>query len=436
MGVIDQNGQYILTPEYHEVHLGAQWRVRKGDGWQLYNPLNKRISAKSYLSIQPMKGGLFRIETSDGFGLMDSTGGVLLQPGYEWLDHLYHHQGHCTDLILLRTDTGLGLANWCGEVLLQPEFQRIGLFKEGCSVVMKDFKYGVIDLEGKSVVNCVYENIYPPSEGMIPAKLGNRWGFLDLEGEPTISYRYSAVNNAGFFQSRAAVELRGEWVIIDRKGKEELFVSQPWIHLGEISEGLIAAAQIDEHHQLKYGFVDPEGKERIPFEFDKAYSFSGGLAVIGQRTTFTNTVVKPTRYGVINRKGKVILPAVMEHRHQAEVLRDSLFRYGSIAWYEGLRSCRIHKDGRKTNRGNGPLEKLMVRYDEIRCAEICPIAVRKDGKWGFCDSAGHLVVPNRYDKVECFNNGVAKVWRDDLGEGYFYIDPEGRELLCKKENSK
>lgn len=436
LGVIDQKGKYILTPEYEEVHLGTQWRVRKGKEWQLYNPYVARWCKDSYLSIDPMQGGLFRIESPDGYGLMDSTGMVLLPPQYEWLDHLHHQKGYFTDLILLRTDSGLGLSNWCGDLLLPPHYQRIGLFGEGRAVVMKDYKFGVIDLEGRIVVDCDYENIYPPSEGMIPAKLGNRWGFLDLDGKPVIPFRYSALNTTGFFQGRAAVELRGEWVIIDRQGNEELFVSQPWIHLGEVSEGLIAAAKLNDHELMKYGYVDPEGKERIAFEFDKAYSFSDGLAVIGQRVFSNNSVLKPIRYGVINRKGKVILPTVLEHFHQAEVLRDSLSQFGSISWYEGLRSCRLHKDGRKTNRGFGALERLFVRYEEVRCVEVCPIAVRKDGKWGFCDPKGQLVVPNKYDKVECFSNGLAKVWCNDLGDGYFYIDPQGREFLCKTETSK
>ena len=141
------------------------------------------------------------------------------------------------------------------------------------------------------------------------------------------------------------------------------------------------------------------------------------------------------RFGIINRKGKLILPAVVEHQRQAEMLRDSLSRFGSITWFEGLRSYRLHKDGRKTDRRNGPYQKLMVRYDEVRCTSINPIAVRKDGKWGFCDAEGRMVVPNRYEKVECFRNGLAKVWRSDLGDRYFYIDPEGREYLCKTEKN-
>ncbi len=436
LGVIDQQGRYILTPEYEEVHLGSQWRVKKDAQWQLYCPSEAHLSEECYLSISPMQGGLFRIQSAGGFGLMDSAGVVLLPPTFEWLDHLYHEDGYFTDLVLLRTDSGLGLTNWCGEVMLPPHYQRIGLFANGRAVVMKDYKFGVIDLEGQLVVPCEYENIYAPSEGLIPAKLGNRWGFMDLDGNVVIPFRYSAVNNAGFFEGRAAVELRGEWVIIDRQGKEELFVSQPWIHLGEVSEGLIAAAQLDEAKAMKYGYVDPDGRERIPFEFDKAFSFSDGLAVIGQRRLESNTVIKPVRYGVIDRKGRVVLPPVLEHLGQAENLRDSLAQFGSIAWYEGLRRYRLHKDGRKTGGRGGSLEKLLVRYDEVRCTASSPIAVRKDDKWGFSDARGHLVIPNKYDKVECFSNGLAKVWCNELGDGFFYIDPQGREYLCKTGTNK
>lgn len=429
LGIIDASGRYLLPPLYEEIVVGKQWRVKRFGFWYLYLPNSKTWSQQGYLSIDPLQGGLFRVETPEGFTLLDSNAQVLLPKTYEWLDHHYDQYGVFTDLILLGTAQGLGLANWCGEIVLPPTFQQIGLVHDQWAVVMCDYKFGLIDLEGRMVIPCEYENLYPPSEGMVPAKLGNSWGFLSPYGKPVLPFRYSAVNRTGFFRGQAGVERYGEWVMIDRNGKEDLLVAKRWINLGELSEGLVAAAMFSVEKNLKYGFVDPEGETRIGFNYDKAFAFEGGLAVVGLRNALSNSVVPPMRYGVIDRKGKTIVPVEMVRPHRATNLRDSLIRFGSISWYKGLRQCRIYKNGRTQKCDADLVNKLLFKYDGLRCPKGRLKAIRKDEKWGFCDENGKLVTPFKYDQVECFDHGLAKVWRRELGDHYFYINESGDELL-------
>ena len=48
----------------------------------------------------------------------------------------------------------------------------------------------------------------------------------------------------------------------------------------------------------KYGFLDPEGKEAVPFIYDEAYDFNQGLAL----------VYKDEKYGCVDKNGKEIVP--------------------------------------------------------------------------------------------------------------------------------
>ncbi len=51
--------------------------------------------------------------------------------------------------------------------------------------------------------------------------------------------------------------------------------------------------------------------------------------------------------------------------------------------------------------------------------------VMKNGKWGFVDPTGKVVIPLRYDRVISFNGGKARV---QSGQESYYIDKKGNRL--------
>ncbi len=53
-------------------------------------------------------------------------------------------------------------------------------------------------------------------------------------------------------------------------------------------------------------------------------------------------------------------------------------------------------------------------------------AVRRetDGKWGFMDRRGKIVVEPRFSQVRSFSNGLAEVWEEEPGRSG-YIDNTG-----------
>ncbi|MDN4877231.1 WG repeat-containing protein [Bacillus cereus] len=61
------------------------------------------------------------------------------------------------------------------------------------------------------------------------------------------------------------------------------------------------------------------------------------------------------------------------------------------------------------------IEKLKMKYDEIRLFAGNPAnraAVCKNGKWGYIDDTGELVIPLKYDKVYDFIDNFATVYLD------------------------
>ena len=54
-------------------------------------------------------------------------------------------------------------------------------------------------------------------------------------------------------------------------------------------------------------------------------------------------------------------------------------------------------------------------------------SVSQNGKYGFIDNTGKVVIPLKYDKADSFNNGVAGVLDRSIGEA-FYINRQGERL--------
>jgi len=150
----------------------------------------------------------------------------------------------------------------------------------------------------------------------------------------------------------------------------------------DFSEGL-AAVMLNDYGN--FGFIDKTGKVVIPIEYQRAYSFSEGLAV----------VVLNNKWGVIDKAGIVVIP----------------IKYlGLGSFSEGL--AMVHRNIVNTS---GSITK-----------------------WGFIDKTGKVVVPLKYDSVTDFPDGIAVVFKEDsFGEKQFderkiqmgFIDKTGKIIL-------
>ena len=53
-------------------------------------------------------------------------------------------------------------------------------------------------------------------------------------------------------------------------------------------------------------------------------------------------------------------------------------------------------------------------------------AVQKDGKWGYINTAGTLVIKNIYKHAQAFHDGIAVAKIDNKN---WFIDKQGRKVL-------
>ncbi|MBR3932370.1 MAG: WG repeat-containing protein [Clostridia bacterium] len=148
--------------------------------------------------------------------------------------------------------------------------------------------YGVVDKDGKVVVEQKYSYIKPPSEG--------RAAFKTVDG------------NIGFFDEN--------WnIVIEPK----YFSNGPEVYF---SEGLAAVGKRDADRYILWGYIDRDGNEIIDFTYDYAEAFKDGIAVVGiNERAYFNTQYK---YGKINKQGEYVQP--LKFDYALEMDYDSIWK--------------------------------------------------------------------------------------------------------------
>ena len=175
---------------------------------------------------------------------------------------------------------------------------------------------------------------------------------------------------------------------------------------------------VQERDGMK-GYIDNTGKTVVPFVYEDADKFYGGIARVCREGHWgyinkTGNVVVPLKYnylelfsedyamfvlegmfGFVDKTGRELIPPVYANANSfyeglAVVEKDSLFGY-------------IDKQGETA---------IPFQFSEADDFSEGYAAVRIGDKWGYIDHSGRLAVPAIYDEAYKIRNGNANVIKD------------------------
>lgn len=129
----------------------------------------------------------------------------------------------------------------------------------------------------------------------------------------------------------------------------------PYTDIGEYVEGYMVAEK-DE----KYGYIDKDGKVKIPFKYSIAENFKESVGV----------VASSDGYGAIDKSGKEIVPLIYDEVYVNE---------GYIYVVKDKKIGLFDKDGTKI---------LPVEYDNLSVVENERVLFEKEGKLGIIKMNG------------------------------------------------
>ena len=199
--------------------------LAKGNKYVLYDINGKELlQVDGYDFMDDFQNGLARVTDENGMvGYIDKTGRQVIPCEYDNANHIYCVDDHeCTDLIEVEKDKKIGIYNkegkmifpcildkifasqgliWIssndkhglmavdGTILLYPQYDYDFInFHEGLACVVRDKKYGYIDLSYQEVIPCQFDESGMFSDGLAWFRQGNRWGYIDHNGNIVLSF--------------------------------------------------------------------------------------------------------------------------------------------------------------------------------------------------------------------------------------------------------
>lgn len=240
-----------------------------------------------------------------------------------------------------------------------------------------------------------------------------KYGLIDLRGKVITEPIFDEMNlgegglyNIEFYNGYASAYLDDKFFLIDELGNFDKNKGFDWIL--EPSEDLVAVKSNGQ-----WGYINYSGDVVIPLEYDSVGCMCDGIAWVKQGQV----------YGFINKSGEQITP----NWYSDVIASDN----GKAFAKKGNNVFEITIDGALPSEQNPKFRYYLQKgcYKNRATPNTNIISVKNDeGKWGFKDSKGRIIIKPKYDKVENYLDNLAIVTIDkkigviDL-KGKYVIEP-------------
>lgn len=323
-----------------------------------------------------------------------------------------------------------GIMNPSYEMAIEPQFDNVALdFSEGmaCVMIQRGQMHTYINTNGKPAFDKQFRNPRPFVNSVAAVENDeHKWGFMNVDGKIIIPMEYGDVSNFSegfavvsvdvtggghyrmsyidlngklmgvprFFsanplsESYAAIKLKdGNWQVLNRYFTATSGLL-PYEGVGEFHEGL-ARVRIGE----RYGFIDTTGKLVIAMSDDWCSErFSEGLCLIK----------RGGKFGYMDMQGRTVIPCQFTYAEDFSCSR-------AIA----SKSQPDENSGMITSRGiinhDGEWVVEEGKFDWIETFSEDLAVVSLDGKYGYANVNGRVVIEMKYDKARAFHEGYAAV---------------------------
>jgi hypothetical protein len=161
--------------------------------------------------------------------------------------------------------------------------------------------------------------------------------------------------------------------------------------------GLAVVAMDECSDKCNYYYINKKGDTAFAGIFNYAGDFVDGRAVVG----FGNCDEDSCKYGVIDKRGKFVIPAIYDEVDDV-----------SEGFYAAARNEKfgyLDKKGRLA---------VAFNYLDARGIKEGKGAVKTDSGWIFIDTTGTQVIERKFAKTSSFANGLCAVTLNDSTWGY------------------
>lgn len=302
---------------------------------------------------------------------------------------------------------------------IPPYYYEADEFGEHVSIASADDGTFIVDALGGAISPFTYEVSGSKfSHGLSAGHWDEGRCYVNRQGERVIFGPFEKA--ADFCENYAAVKKDGLWGYIDTKGS--WLVKPQYSEAHDFSEGY--AAVCDEKN--RWGFIDSEGRQVIPFRFQAADigAFCGGVCAVSAPSS--------ERYGIIDKTGKWVVPPkyemVITQKTYAKLKSGGKLglyfpKTGALLQPQFDDVERVSDSLLVASKGNTCDVLLFPETGEVSSRKYYHISFFSEGlaaakktafgQWGFIDGRGDWVIQPQFDDAYPFHEGLAAVKADN-----------------------
>lgn len=331
-----------------------------------------------------------RVSKNGKYGLIDLEGKKLLGCEYDSITALKSVEEN----LLVRKDNKVGIVNNVGQIIVPVEYKDVRILKEGYKneyiIVDESDNQGIISTSSTIIVAPTYKEIkYINSNEIYAAKIEDKWNLVNKKGE--------IINNS--FDDYTYV--KGDYVIVQKDGKYGIITTAGTVKIEPSYEDLQYAFSVYYIAKInsKYGIINTDNTSLIPLDYLNMTYWESKNIIIADKTE-TETVIFDSNL--------------------TEKLK------GLFVFEEEYIKARI----------DGQDKYYTYKFEEKQTKDILTkntlYVSKKDGKYGFVDSQGNVVVNYIYDETKEQNKyGYSAIKQNGL---WGSIDKGGKVVLEPQVN--
>lgn len=362
--------EFFLADGIYKVWNGSAFT------WGFYNEENsKKLTAPKYDTItyrylHRKKKGFYRVKENNLWGMFGRDRSVWVPIQYDKLNYISRRYEHYIS-------------------------------------IEKNKKYGVLNPEGKMILEAVYDDIL--FDGYrYKVKKDKKWGLKNNKGEELIPTCFDKIEDHEYI-SHIRVKIGNKWTVYNWIKDDPCGFKTKYDDIDYFSRYFVV------RENGKFGLLDLDAKEILPFEYDYMSPFFLkylNAILVGQNKKVgvlridslgkSHTAV-PIEFNDIwideeNFKIKVRLGDKIDYYFNDRTLFE--LAYNDVQYYEDINRVMVKK-GRKWGMvtiDGAPI--IPIAYAKIHVMNKDQFMVQKGTKWGVLNGRGKEIIPVAYDEFD------------------------------------
>ena len=410
-GILGSNGEIIINPMYQEMPIVIDktkdiflctYDVNEEDGTYKTKVVNK-----------------------DNLEIWINYEKIEALENYDKDNNLWYEK----NVLKVQKDGKWGLINLDGKEISEIIYDDIKTLKsvENSIIVSKDGNYGLLNSKGVKVLDTNYKDILSFGDdyinGYIVINSENKYELINVSGEKILQNSYEKIENI-YSDKYFVVTEEGKKEVINKDGGK--IITDGFDEIKQIANSGVIFAKSG-----KYGFMSFEGTVIIEPEYDE----------IKEINTDIFSVKKDGKVGVIDKdKNEKVSTSFLDITYNKKAgiyiaedtnYNSSILNSNFEVKLVGILSEMNTENGYMKLKISDEYKYYNFKFEEKSIKDILPnnkiYLSKKDGKYGFVDNKGNVVVEYIYDDAQELNKyGYAAVKKDNK---WGAIDKEGKVII-------